>query len=615
MQIQRKNQPKRFKGNSKKKSYGIGGAVMTLGKNLLQGKKFGDGMFKGVLKAGVTPGSGVGAGLGLAGALAGKSKNPALQKLGTGLDMAGNVAGMFTGGGGGGALQGLAGKFAGGGGGAGFQNIMQTLGKGAGGGGMKNVLGSLIGNTVAADGMKVYASGGSIPRMKVLKSMEHGGTHDGEDGAADVEDSSASGYDWSTIPTQTIQEGNLDGFEPVPQGYIDRNITTTEEGRSPGAAAGEEGFQQAQNPSNVGAFNLTTGSGEKFNPETSSLDSDLSKEQKKSILDSEFGSTHLSGEGSLDDQYRAYTAEVNNYFEERGDEKMLEEVKQNIANDPEYAKHFKNVKEADFVKIAKDKATDKLIGPAHGSLYTQKKSEPRVMRFTTDSFETNTGNPWQTGMSHQDFLDGKKPNDSSFIVSVGNRGIHPKDLMTYYSSAKANNIDVQKNTPESRDFINSFMDKVGRSIVPGTRNGAYNGIFIEFTKKIQNLRKAASYRGDVHGQRLSMAEYMEKYPDRVFNPNIQYGEPLEGQGDDKDQIMSEMAEEGRAPFMDEYFKSKGIDPVNATNTEFRQAEIAYERNPDMFKDVLQQASGGRVKLMKKGGKSYRGGGALSALMR
>ena len=48
-------------GKHKKQEYGIGGAVMTLGKNLLQAKNFGDGMFMGVLKAGVTPGSGVGA--------------------------------------------------------------------------------------------------------------------------------------------------------------------------------------------------------------------------------------------------------------------------------------------------------------------------------------------------------------------------------------------------------------------------------------------------------------------------------------------------------------------------------------------------------------------------
>ena len=85
-----------------KQSYGIGGAVMTLGKNLLQGKKLGSGAFKGVLRAGITPGSGIGAGIGLAGALAGRSKNPNIQKLGQGLGMAGNLAGLFTGGQGGG---------------------------------------------------------------------------------------------------------------------------------------------------------------------------------------------------------------------------------------------------------------------------------------------------------------------------------------------------------------------------------------------------------------------------------------------------------------------------------------------------------------------------------
>ena len=85
-----------------KQSYGIGGAVMTLGKNLLQGKKIGSGAFKGVLRAGITPGSGIGAGIGLVGALAGRSKNPNIQKLGQGLGMAGNLAGLFTGGQGGG---------------------------------------------------------------------------------------------------------------------------------------------------------------------------------------------------------------------------------------------------------------------------------------------------------------------------------------------------------------------------------------------------------------------------------------------------------------------------------------------------------------------------------
>jgi hypothetical protein len=160
------------KGNN---SQGIGGAVMTLGKNLLQGKKFGSGMFKGVLRAGVTPGSGVGAGLGLAGALAGKSKNPLLQKIGKGLGMAGGVAGMLSGGGGGGGAGNLlanikegGGNFLAnigkGGGGGGLQNILQNIGKGQGGGGFGNILSSLVGGQSAAYGMRVkkYDNGGEV---------------------------------------------------------------------------------------------------------------------------------------------------------------------------------------------------------------------------------------------------------------------------------------------------------------------------------------------------------------------------------------------------------------------------------------------------------------------
>lgn len=612
MKTKRKTLPKRFTRSSKKKSYGIGGAVLTLGKNLLQGKKFGKGMFEGVGKTLINPNplSTVTAGAGALSALAGKSKNPALQKLGKTVGNVANVAGMFTGGGGGGGvLQGLAGKFAGGGGGAGFQNIMQTLGKGAGGGGMQNVLGSLIGNTVAADGMKVYASGGSVPRMKVLKSMEHGGTHDGEDSAA-------SGYDWSSIPTQIIQDAASGSFEPrVTSGGMtqtsDRNIVTTQDARGQGAAAGEEGFQQAQNQSNVGAFNLTTGDGKRFDPQTSSLDNDLSEEQTQNLLNSGFGQKHLSGEGPLDDQYRVYTADVNNYFEERGPEKMLEEVKQNIANDPEYAKHFKNANEDDFVNIALTKATDKLIGPAHGSLYTKEKSEPLTAGYTSRDYITTVGNPFQK--------DDESPN--TFIASVGNRAVHPSNIMHFYKSAKDNNIDVYKDSPETRGFINKFIDKTGQSILPN-KMGIYGSVFKDYGKQIENIRARAMRKGDQSQSRLTMQEFMEMYPDQVFDPNVSYGEPSEGQGLSKEENMSIIKEEQRPAFVEEYFKSKGI--TNPTLEDRESADLAYEKNPDMFAKVIKDltprnmpkfAQGGRVKLMKKGGRIYGGGGALSALMR
>ena len=178
MKTKRKAAASSYKSNrnAQIKSYGVGGAVMTLGKNLLQGKKLGGGALKGVLRAGITPGSGVGAGIGLAGALAGKSKNPTMQKIGKGLGVAGSVAGMFTGGGAGGAeaLGGLAGKFAGSGVGqaaskfagnfAGIDKTLSGIGAASGGNPLMALAQNFMPGMSGANGMRVksYEDGGSI---------------------------------------------------------------------------------------------------------------------------------------------------------------------------------------------------------------------------------------------------------------------------------------------------------------------------------------------------------------------------------------------------------------------------------------------------------------------
>ena len=147
---------------------------MTLGKNLLQGKKLGSGALKGVLGAAITPMSGVGAGIGLAGALAGKSKNPTMQKISKGLGVAGNVAGLFTGGGGAGALGGLAGKFAGSGAGqaaskfagnfAGLDKTLKGVGAASGGNPLMALAQNFIPGMSGAEGMRVrrYDEGGEV---------------------------------------------------------------------------------------------------------------------------------------------------------------------------------------------------------------------------------------------------------------------------------------------------------------------------------------------------------------------------------------------------------------------------------------------------------------------
>lgn len=72
--------------------YGLGGALLTVGKNLAEGKGFGSGALQGVGKAAITPGSAIGAGAGLAGNLLQNTNSPLAQNIGKGLDVASNFA-------------------------------------------------------------------------------------------------------------------------------------------------------------------------------------------------------------------------------------------------------------------------------------------------------------------------------------------------------------------------------------------------------------------------------------------------------------------------------------------------------------------------------------------
>lgn len=155
----------------RRQSYGIGGALLKVGSNLAQGKGLGSGLFQGVGKAAMTPGSGIGAGAELAGNLLQKADNPLAQKIGKGLDVASNFAP------GGGGIKGAVGDVAG-----------LAAGAGAGGaaGGALGALGNLAQNVLG------QAHGGGIPhnpelagapyRMRGVRLMKSGGTIDYENG-------------------------------------------------------------------------------------------------------------------------------------------------------------------------------------------------------------------------------------------------------------------------------------------------------------------------------------------------------------------------------------------------------------------------------------------------
>jgi hypothetical protein len=123
-------------GYGGKVNYGLGGALLKVGSNLAQGKKLGSGLFEGVTKAAITPGSAISAGAELGGTLLQKSDNPLAQKLGKGLDVASNLAP------GGGGIKGAIGDVAG-----------MAVGPGGFGGVFGQAAGNLLGQSV----------GGSIP--------------------------------------------------------------------------------------------------------------------------------------------------------------------------------------------------------------------------------------------------------------------------------------------------------------------------------------------------------------------------------------------------------------------------------------------------------------------
>ena len=242
---------KKHGGKFRKKEYGIGGAVMTLGKNLLQGKKLGSGALKGVLRAGITPGSGISAGIGLAGAglskIGEKTGREGLQKLGKGVGMAGNIAGMFTGGGGGAGAAGALGK-------GGIDTFLHGAGKQVQGG----VLPFLAQKFMGEEGMKVpYAYGG---KMRVMKE---GGLVGGQKNLDKNNDGEITGEDFKMLRSMMIggkmnvmKEGRDRGLKSEPAFNMEPGDPSSKQQPIPQAGSspagdpplGFGGFPPAGNP-------------------------------------------------------------------------------------------------------------------------------------------------------------------------------------------------------------------------------------------------------------------------------------------------------------------------------------------------------------------------------
>ena len=640
MKTKRKTLPKRFKGNSKKKSYGIGGAVLTLGKNLLQGKKFGEGMFKGVGKTLINPNplSTVTAAGGAFGALAGKSKNPAIQKLGKTVGNVANVAGMFTGGGGG-VLQGLAGKFAGGGGGAGFQNILQTLGKGTGGGGFKNVLGSLIGNTSGANGMKVYASGGSTPHMKVLKSYHEGGEipphPHGANGKHPEGDTTIRPATDQEILTGAAVEGGGG------QTWRDRGVNT-ETTQNTGSTIETDPDKIAQgNPADADAGTI-------FSFNTEPISADMSTEQFDLAMKSRFVAKQFEGQDiqnpqQLADAYKGFTHQATLAIRENEPEVAAaarEFAKTNENFRIKMEALGENATDTQIAKMMVDMNTDGLLGDLHGEVVSQfmPNSQLNAFKISDGHFAGTAQMPAgrQGKQINQWDVHGQTVTKGGQIyTSINDMGINKREgLEKFFEEASVAGVDLTKGNLDTEDFMREWFENpenhqytfYGKNVVEsaggeGDQNKSNPGqlIYMKQGEGIQDVNELTKGQ-----EKWGIAKNAAEADLKRLQQDWKWRKGLKGDPEEYAAKLEAMESEYANNFVNKGAQSQwiaknypsAIPAFNNPSWGYKDSAgnpIKYDEEGNVIQqETLQSnAHGGKVKVLKSGGRI----GALSGLFR
>tara|TARA_R110002020_G_scaffold47639_4_gene135477 strand:- start:1993 stop:4248 length:2256 start_codon:yes stop_codon:yes gene_type:complete len=402
--------------------------------------------------------------------------------------------------------------------------------------------------------------------------------------------------------------GNVNGNgDPVPEGEetygTPRVIKTT-------TAAGE---YQEDKPLTGGDYQPggTIGA---VNPEGGSLDA-LDDQKKEDILKSEFGQTYLSGEGSLDDQYKDYTIKVNNFID-NDPEQALANINKMIETNPGFEAKLKGKSDEEKLSITRTMMTDGKIGDFHGTILMGEKETPLPQFYTP-----RTAN-----------IRGEQGAD--IFIGSGMRALKENQMEDYLAAAEEAGIsreELSQETDKTRDFLNQYLDEHGSqqsspstTTERGTSTGGMSQYFIDEAKKkaaehLQSRSEQAStkardwYAGinpawaAQQDEMQQLATYNEQEGTDFRNTRDMKADMAEKHilslREDKKGHMADITEEGRPAFMDEYFKSRGIDSVNATEGELLAADRAYERS------LKRGASGMRV--LKHGGRQ----GALRSLIR
>lgn len=204
-------------------------------------------------------------------------------------------------------------------------------------------------NKMGHGGKMKYAGGGRMSNRRLASMLakhmmggkmkyEHGGSHDDEE----------------LDPTRVVGQ-----YEPTVETNQEAEFTET------------EGKQEATQEGMIGAINKD------FDIKTQSLD-ELPQDQLDLIMASEFGKRYLSGEGSLDDQYRAYTAKVVDFLE-NNPEQALANINAMMETNDNFKTKLKGKSDQEKLDITRDMMTDGKIGDFHGKILTTTVENPNYL--------------------------------------------------------------------------------------------------------------------------------------------------------------------------------------------------------------------------------------------
>ena len=350
------------------------------------------------------------------------------------------------------------------------------------------------------------------------------------------------------------------------------------------------------------------------NPEGGSLDA-LDDDKKSEILSSQFGQMYLSGEGSLDDQYKDYQKKVYDLIDNNPEE-ALSKINKMMETNKGFQTKLEGKSDEEKLAITRKMMTDGKIGDFHGTILMGEKEAPLPQFYSPETSNV------------------RSDQGPRILIASGMRALKPDQMEQYLNAAKHAGIsreELSKDTEKTRNFLNEYLDEHGHqqsspsaSDEKGTETGGFSQYFInrakgEAEEALQSRSDQAEQKAkDIYRKmnpnfdaRMTEMEQIEAYNEKEGTNFRRYSDMMEDMQrktkdafqETKRENLEDITEERRREFVDEYFKSRGINPADATETQLNLADRAFERS---------LAQGGKINVMRQDSKSYRGGGALSS---